>query len=119
MLLSRNCFGGSEERVPFCGCRIFDSHLTERSLYADLKLTNVLYMKRHCWSCHVKNADTTRMNINEDGGGTYAWQIFFFYLSTAPVGLGLLYEVSRSHSDTPHTAGLFWTSDLPIAKTSS
>ena len=27
--------------------------------------------------------------------------------------LGLLYEVSRSHSDTPHSVGLPWTSDQP------
>jgi len=31
---------------------------------------------------------------------------------------GLLIEVGRSHSDTPHTIGLFWTSDRPGAKTS-
>ena len=29
-------------------------------------------------------------------------------------GLGLLYEVPRSHSDTPHSIGLFWTRDRPL-----
>jgi hypothetical protein len=34
------------------------------------------------------------------------------------VGQGLLsFEASRSHSDTPHSAGLLWTSDQPDAET--
>jgi hypothetical protein len=34
------------------------------------------------------------------------------------VGQGLLiYEVSRPHSDTPHSVGLPWTSDQPDAET--
>jgi hypothetical protein len=32
------------------------------------------------------------------------------------VGL-LIVEASRSHSDTPHSVGLFWMSDQPEAKT--
>jgi len=33
-----------------------------------------------------------------------------------PVGQGLLiFEDSRSHSDTPHSVGLLWTSDKPVA----
>jgi hypothetical protein len=36
------------------------------------------------------------------------------------VGQGLLIiEASRSHSDTPHSVGLFWTSDQPDAETST
>jgi hypothetical protein len=31
----------------------------------------------------------------------------------------LLLEVSRSHSDTPHSGGLLWTSDQPDAETSN
>jgi len=43
-----------------------------------------------------------------------------FLYSTAPVGLGLLlYEVSGSHSGTPHPVGLLWTSDQPDAETST
>jgi hypothetical protein len=35
-------------------------------------------------------------------------------------GLGLLIiEASRSHSDTPHSVGLLWTSDQPVAETST
>jgi hypothetical protein len=35
-------------------------------------------------------------------------------------GLGrLLLEVSRSHSDTPHSVGLLWTSDQSVAETST
>jgi len=34
------------------------------------------------------------------------------------VGLGLLYEVSRSHSDTPNSVELLWTSYQSDADTS-
>jgi len=36
------------------------------------------------------------------------------------VGLGqLVVEVSKSHSDTPHSVGLLWTSDRSVAQTSN
>ena len=36
------------------------------------------------------------------------------------VGQGLLtVKPSRSHSDTPHSVGLLWTSDQPVAETST
>jgi len=36
------------------------------------------------------------------------------------VGQGLLIvEASRSHSDTPHSVGLLWTSDQPYTETST
>ena len=38
---------------------------------------------------------------------------------TALVVLGLLYEASRSHSDTPHSVGILWTSDQPDTETSA
>jgi len=31
----------------------------------------------------------------------------------------LIIEDSRSHSDTPHSVGLFWMSDQPVAETST
>jgi len=36
--------------------------------------------------------------------------------STALVSLGLLYEIPRSHSDTPHSVGLLWMDDRPVEK---
>jgi len=39
--------------------------------------------------------------------------------STAVLGLGLLYEVALSHSDTPYSAGLFWMSDRTAVETST
>jgi len=33
------------------------------------------------------------------------------------VGLDLSVEVLRSHSDTPHSVGLLWTGDQPVAET--
>jgi len=50
---------------------------------------------------------------------TVSYLFFFFYGSTAFVGLGLLYEVPRSHNDTTHFVGLLWRSDRPVAKTST
>ena len=47
-------------------------------------------------------------------------KVFFFHVSTALVGLGLfILEVSRSHSDTPRSVGLLWTSHRPVAETST
>jgi hypothetical protein len=38
---------------------------------------------------------------------------------TALVGIGLLTaQVLRSHTDTPHSVGLLWMSDRPVAETS-
>jgi len=34
------------------------------------------------------------------------------------VGQGLLI-ITRSHSDTPHSVGMLWTSDQPVAETST
>ena len=39
----------------------------------------------------------------------------FFHVSTALVGLDLLYDVPRLHSDTPQSVGLLCTSDQPVA----
>jgi hypothetical protein len=47
--------------------------------------------------------------------------IFFFFShgTTALTGKGLLiFAASRSHSDTPFSVGLLWTSDQPDAETS-
>jgi len=47
----------------------------------------------------------------------------FFFLTMAqkpPVSQGLfISEHSRSHSDTPQSVGLLWTSDQPDAETST
>jgi len=56
--------------------------------------------------------------------GRQCWKglfFFFFLMVRQPlVGQGLLtLEASRSHSDTPHSVGLFWTSDRPDAETSA
>ena len=37
------------------------------------------------------------------------------YLDSPPVAQGLLsVDISRSHSDTPHSLGLLWTNDRPL-----
>jgi len=47
----------------------------------------------------------------------FLWLCLFPHASTALVGQGVLCEVPRSHSDTPHSVGLLWASDEPIAET--
>jgi hypothetical protein len=43
----------------------------------------------------------------------------FFHCSAVLLSLDLLIvHVSRSHSDTPHSVGLLWTSDRPVAEKS-
>jgi hypothetical protein len=48
-------------------------------------------------------------------------QLLFVFMARQPlVGLGLfIVEVSQSHSDTPDSVGLFWTSDRSVAETST
>ena len=50
------------------------------------------------------------------------FRLYFFlcYSPHPPVGQGLLiHEVPRSHSDTPQSVGLLWTSDQLVAETST
>jgi hypothetical protein len=47
------------------------------------------------------------------------YKVFFCQDLTAQVGLGLLYEVLQSHSDTPHSVGLLWTRDRSVVETST
>jgi hypothetical protein len=51
----------------------------------------------------------------------YVYVLFLFPMARQPLGgLGLLIiEASRSHSDTPHSVGLLWASDQPVAETST
>jgi hypothetical protein len=61
--------------------------------------------------------------VSELGRGHFLSQHFNFFFPMAQqplVGQGLLtVEASRSHSDTPHSLGLCWTSDQPEAETST
>jgi hypothetical protein len=49
----------------------------------------------------------------------YNFRVIFPMAQQPPVGQDLLIiEASRSHSDTPHSVGLFWTGNQPVAETS-
>jgi hypothetical protein len=55
--------------------------------------------------------------LPEDGHSLHETRrtAFFYHDPTAPVGQDLLITGdSRSHSDTPHSVGLLWTSDQPL-----
>ena len=45
--------------------------------------------------------------------------VFFSHGSTTVIGLGLVYEVPRSHSDTTKSLGLLSRSDRPVAETTT
>jgi hypothetical protein len=64
----------------------------------------------------TQNVDDTLENT-----ATTTWFQVFFPMARQPLGgLGrLIIEASRSHSDTPHSVGLLWTSDQPDAETST
>jgi len=48
----------------------------------------------------------------------YTAHFFFYHGATVPSGLGPPHiEPSLSHSDTPHSVGLLWTSDQSVAET--
>jgi hypothetical protein len=77
-------------------------------------------------SSKILRNGTTRDNTNRGGRwphcallGLVTGYIFFHY-ATAPVGQDcLITEASPSHSDTPHSVGLLWTSDQLVAETST
>jgi hypothetical protein len=63
---------------------------------------------------------TLRTSLCQYGQTIAVIIIFFYHDATALVGQGLfIVEDSWSHSDTPHSVGLPWTSDRPIADTST
>ena len=71
---------------------------------------NSLYILRElCSECAVPSSRTPRLI-------TYC----LFLARQPPVGDSLLnHEVSRSHNDAPQSVGLLWTSDHPVAETST
>jgi hypothetical protein len=64
-----------------------------------VKINTILLLERACNVYYIQN----------------------IFVAQQPLGgLGLLtIEDSRSHSDTPHSVGLLWTSDQPVAETST
>jgi hypothetical protein len=57
-----------------------------------------------------------KCNIQSDPKVPLPKYQFSFRGSTAVVALGrLTFEVSRSHTDTPHSVGLLWMSDRPTS----
>jgi hypothetical protein len=87
--------------------------------YYNIYIYNVRNIRNITDICNILNdhhqgnlSDTQRINRG----------LYFFPVAQQPLlGQGLLIiEVSRSHtSDTPHTVGLLWTSDQPVAETST
>jgi hypothetical protein len=67
--------------------------------------------------------EQTRRNVCELSSCKHSpgINITFHYFHTAqpPVCQGLIIETSRSYSDTPQSIRLLWTSDQPVAETSS
>jgi hypothetical protein len=75
----------------------------------------------------MKNSNDTKMggvglqlhSLTTTLEGGECTELLFMALQPL-MGQGLLIiEASRSHSDTPHSVGLLWTSDRPVAETST
>jgi hypothetical protein len=63
---------------------------------------------------------STRVSLRYYKTGSWNVMPCFIFLARQPlVSLGrLLIKPARSHSDTPHSIGLLWTSDRPVEETS-
>ena len=77
---------------------------------------------RHCNSCQLQSCTTPHTELLHltSPWSTSIWtnRRYFLFLFQQPPSL-LIREVSRSHSDTPQSVGLLWTSDQPVAQTST
>ena len=65
-------------------------------------------------SIHLSNVLSLRLGANCSSG-----QNSFPHGARATNGQGLIIDSSRSHSDILHSVGLVWTSDQPVAETST
>jgi hypothetical protein len=100
--------------------------------------TAPLKMKAACYSELSEKQRTSTRKYHPNAGLCSAYQLtacvelyarsvvrvtnFFFPMARQPPfgGLGrLIIEASRSHSDTPHSVVLLWTSDQLVAETST
>jgi hypothetical protein len=69
---------------------------------------------RKQWTIKISLAETSFINVRPITKPT------LIMTQQPPEGQGrLTVGASRSHSDTPHTVGLFWTSDQPYSETST
>jgi len=64
----------------------------------------------HSHTRYISVGHTTSLHILH-----YNSMLYFFPMEQEP----LVIEASRSHSDTPHSVGLLWTSDHSDADTST
>jgi hypothetical protein len=105
--LVRRNFGGEEIVRPKKEERIRLMKLDVKQKLKEHYAFNVLKNKQVVWQGTVQSL----VNC------TY---YFFSAAQQPPVGHSALIVVaSRSHSDTPHSVGLLWTSDQPDAETST
>ena len=71
------------------------------------------------FQCRDPNESSRQKNCQQSNHIYIYIKRTFFRGWTALEGLGLLIvQVSRSHSETPHSVGILWTSDWPFAETS-
>ena len=97
-------------------------------------------MRNACWIIKAKNTHSERVTLiafpRQQWLGERIWMLRYSYIACRvlhpnfiifsprrngpQVGQGLLIiEASRLHSDTPHSVGLLWTSDQPVAEIST
>ena len=68
-------------------------------------------------TCNTQNSLLLNQHNGDDAPQDYIY-FFFFHNAKPPVGQDLfIIEASPSHTNTPHSVGLLWTSDQPDAET--
>jgi hypothetical protein len=93
---------------------------SQQKIYRIEWKTNVTVDYMFCSSKNIVLRKTEKTPKSDCKWCLQALRKLFFSGSTALVGLGLLMvEVSRTHSDTPHSVGLLCTRDWPVAETST
>jgi hypothetical protein len=116
-----------------CGAEGFSSNAGKPVPHATLHQTIVVLNSLLLRICHYRNPISIYFPfvVNQSRCDRRFWKFFgyifnphsakkyiFFMVQQPPVCQGLLIiEASWSHSDTPHSVGLLWTSDQPDAET--
>ena len=77
---------------------------THTDIHTDIHIHTQTYTHTHIHTRGTKHSDTSNKIM-----------FFFSHGWTAHVGLGLLCEVPRSHSDTSHSVELLCMNDKPVA----
>ena len=109
----RQMFGLEREKAKGSCRKVYLEEL--HKLYFSLNINRVIELRTMCWAEQMTSLVGGRKFVCLNTTWPLKWPTCWWKY----VGQGLLIiEDSRSHSDTPHSIELLWTSDQPDAETS-